>query len=117
MKMNYLRIGLMLMATVLIVTAITDIVSAQGNETAESEDGVNVTVTGDSGGDVVSLSKLGAGSALAGCGIGTGLSQGQIGAAGVGMVAEDGSKFVTALIFMAIPETIVLFGFVALFLL
>ena len=30
---------------------------------------------------------------------------------------QDGSKFVTALIFMAIPETIVLFGFVALFLL
>lgn len=116
MKINYLRTGLMLMAAVLIVTAITDMASAQ-NETAENEDGVNVTVTGDSGGDVVSLSKLGAGIALAGCGIGTGLSQGQVGAAGVGMVAEDGSKFVTALIFMAIPETIVLFGFVALFLL
>lgn len=105
MKMNYLRIGLMLMAAVLIVTAIADLAAAQEGETTEA------------GGDIVSLSKLGAGIALAGCGIGTGLSQGQIGAAGVGMVAEDGSKFVTALIFMAIPETIVLFGFVALFML
>jgi len=105
MKINYLRIGLMLMAAVLIVTAIADLAAAQEGETTEA------------GGDIASLSKLGAGIALAGCGIGTGLSQGQIGAAGVGMVAEDGSKFVTALIFMAIPETIVLFGFVALFML
>ena len=106
MKMNYLRVGLMMIAAVLIVTAISDMAAAQDEGTTE-----------DAGGDIVSLSKLGAGIALAGCGIGTGLSQGQIGAAGVGMVAEDGSKFVTALIFMAIPETIVLFGFVALFLL
>lgn len=103
MKMNYIRVGLMLIAAVLIVTAISDIAAAQEAD--------------ETGGDIVSLSKLGAGIALAGCGIGTGLSQGQIGAAGVGMVAEDGTKFVTALIFMAIPETIVLFGFVALFLL
>jgi len=51
------------------------------------------------------------------CGIGTGLSQGPIGAAAVGMIAEDSSKFVNGLIFTALPETIVLFGFLALFLL
>jgi|TARA_B110000495_G_C22969884_1_gene569151 V/A-type H+-transporting ATPase subunit K len=61
--------------------------------------------------------KLGAGIALGLCGVGTGLSQGPIGAAAVGMIAEDGSKFVTGLIFTALPETIVLFGFLALFLL
>ena len=44
------------------------------------------------------------------------MSQGQIGAAAVGMVAEDGDKFVTGLIFTALPETIVLFGFLAMFL-
>ena len=61
--------------------------------------------------------KLGAGIALGLAGVGTGISQGQIGAAAVGMIAEDGSKFVTGLIFTALPETIVLFGFLALFLL
>ncbi len=61
--------------------------------------------------------KLGAGIALGLAGVGTGLSQGPIGAAAVGMIAEDGSKFVTGLIFTALPETIVLFGFLALFLL
>ena len=61
--------------------------------------------------------KIAAGIALAGAALGTGLSQGQIGAAAVGMVAEDGKKFVTGLIFTALPETIVLFGFVSLFVL
>ena len=60
---------------------------------------------------------LGAGIALGLAGIGTGLSQGPIGAAAVGMIAEDSSKFVNGLIFTALPETIVLFGFLALFLL
>ena len=59
---------------------------------------------------------LGAGIALGLAGVGTGLSQGQIGAAAVGMVAEDGDKFVTGLIFTALPETIVLLGFLAMFL-
>ncbi|MFL2958609.1 MAG: F0F1 ATP synthase subunit C [Candidatus Thalassarchaeaceae archaeon] len=61
--------------------------------------------------------KLGAGLALGLCGIGTGMSQGPIGAAAVGMISEDSSKFVSGLIFTALPETIVLFGFLALFLL
>ena len=49
---------------------------------------------------------LGAGIALGLAGVGTGLSQGQIGQQPVGMVAEDGDKFVTGLIFTALPETI-----------
>ena len=60
---------------------------------------------------------LGAGIALGLAGIGTGLSQGPIGAAAVGMIAEDSSKFVNGLIFTALPETIVLFGFLSIFLL
>ena len=103
MKMNVknvLRMLLVLMSVSLIA----------GIATAQDDGDASVN-------DKDTMAKLGAGIALAGCGIGTGLSQGPVGAAGVGMVAEDGSKFVTALIFMAIPETIVLFGFVALFLL
>jgi len=101
MKMNMVR-GMRLLLILMSISLIAGVASAAtADEVAEAD----------------TMAKLGAGIALAGCGIGTGLSQGPVGAAGVGMVAEDGSKFVTALIFMAIPETIVLFGFVALFLL
>ncbi len=111
MRMNWMRIALVVLFATFAVTVVADISAAQGSAadaTSASSDNANT---------VSASAKLGAGIALAGCGIGTGLSQGQIGAAGVGMAAEDSSKFVTALIFMAIPETIVLFGFVALFLL
>jgi V/A-type H+-transporting ATPase subunit K len=63
------------------------------------------------------MAKFGAGSALGGCGIATGLRQGQIAAAAVGMIAEDSSKFGTGLLFSVLPETVVLFGFLAMFLL
>ena len=66
---------------------------------------------------VEAYANLGAGIALGLAGIGTGLSQGPIGAAAVGMIAEDSSKFVNGLIFTALPETIVLFGFLSIFLL
>lgn len=64
-----------------------------------------------------SYKMIGAGLALGLAGIGTGLSQGPIGAAAVGMIAEDEKKFTYGLIFTALPETIVLFGFLAIFLL
>ena len=57
---------------------------------------------------------IGAGIALGLCGIGTGYSQSQIGAAAVGMVAEG--NFGRALLFTVLPETIVLFGLLAFFL-
>jgi|TARA_B110000467_G_C17853501_1_gene231052 V/A-type H+-transporting ATPase subunit K len=71
----------------------------------------------DNASTVDAYANIGAGIALGLAGIGTGLSQGPIGAAAVGMIAEDSSKFVNGLIFTALPETIVLFGFLALFLL
>ena len=79
-----------------------------GVATAQEADAVNEKDT---------MAKLGAGIALAGCGIGTGLAQGPIGAAAVGMIAEDDSKFGLALLFTVLPETIVLFGFLSLYLL
>lgn len=58
---------------------------------------------------------LGAGIALGLAGVGTGISQGQIGAAAVGMVAEDGGKLGIGILFTALPETIVILGFGAIF--
>ncbi len=84
---------------------------------ASSVQAQNETQSEDASGANFDAAKLGAGIALGLCGVGTGLSQGPIGAAAVGMIAEDSSKFVTGLIFTALPETIVLFGFLALFLL
>ncbi len=103
MKMVY-----RLLMTVFIATLVAGVATAQE---AEAE------VEADTGNDKDTLAKLGAGIALAGCGIGTGLAQGPIGAAAVGMIAEDGSKFGLALLFTVLPETIVLFGFLTLFLL
>jgi len=65
---------------------------------------------------VSAYTKIGAGLALAGCGLGTGLAQGPIGAAAGGMIAEDGSKFGVGLLFTVLPETIVLFGFLSIYL-
>jgi len=59
---------------------------------------------------------LGAGIALGLAGLGAGISQGSIGSAAVGMLAEDGSKFGPALIFTALPESIVILGALPLFL-
>jgi V/A-type H+-transporting ATPase subunit K len=59
---------------------------------------------------------LGAGIALGLAAVGAGLSQAAIGSAAVGMIAEDGSKFGPALIFTALPESIVILGALPLFL-
>ena len=39
------------------------------------------------------------------------MAQARIGAAGVGAIAEDRSNFGAALIFLLLPETLVIFGF------
>ncbi|HGY09748.1 MAG TPA: F0F1 ATP synthase subunit C [Oceanithermus profundus] len=49
--------------------------------------------------------------------LGTGVAQARIGAAGVGAVAEKPGMFGTALIFLLLPETLVIFGIVIAFLL
>jgi V/A-type H+-transporting ATPase subunit K len=108
MENKRMKIVYRLLMTVFIATLVAGVATAQEAE-AEAE--------ADTGNDKDTLAKLGAGIALAGCGIGTGLAQGPIGAAAVGMIAEDGSKFGLALLFTVLPETIVLFGFLTLFLL
>ncbi|EMA42462.1 hypothetical protein [Halococcus saccharolyticus] len=47
--------------------------------------------------------------------LGTGLAQRSIGAAAVGAVAEDDDVFVQALIFTALPETLIIIAFVTVF--
>ena len=76
---------------------------------------VTAQEAGDNPSTVDAYKYIGAGIALGLCGIGTGYSQSQIGAAAVGMVAEGGN-FGRALLFTVLPETIVLFGLLAFFL-
>jgi len=60
----------------------------------------------------VGLVAIGAGLAIAGGCIGTGLAQAAIGSAGMGVLAEKPEEQGKILFFMVLPETIVIFGFV-----
>lgn len=55
---------------------------------------------------------IAAGLAVGLAGIGTGLAQGRIGAAGVGSVTEKAGMLPTVLVLLVIPETIIILGFV-----
>lgn len=55
---------------------------------------------------------IGAGLAIGLAGLGTGIAQSQIGAAAVGATAENEGFLGKSLIYVAIPETIVILGFV-----
>lgn len=63
------------------------------------------------------LIAVGAGLAVVGGAIGTGYAQGNIGAAGMGLLAERENAFGQVIILLALPETIVLLGFIIGFLL
>lgn len=69
--------------------------------------------TGSGGSNMAAIGK---GLALGLGALGTGVAQSAIGAAALGAVAEDRRNFGTALIFFLLPETLVIFGFVGLFL-
>jgi V/A-type H+/Na+-transporting ATPase subunit K len=57
------------------------------------------------------LVAIGAGLALGLAALGVGIAQSSIGAAAAGAVAEDRSLFGQLLIYIVIPETLVIFGF------
>lgn len=64
-------------------------------------------------GDVGSgLIAIGAGLAVGLTGIGAGMGEKDVGAAAVGAITENPKIFGKAMIFMVIPETIVIFGLV-----
>lgn len=58
------------------------------------------------------LVAIGAGLAVGLTGLGAGMGEKDVGAAAVGAITEDPSIFGKAMIFMVIPETIVIFGLV-----
>jgi len=71
----------------------------------------------ESGGSSPALTDVGgAAIGLGLAAIGTGYAQRGIGSAAVGAVAEDSDNFINALIFTAIPETLIILAFVTVFL-
>ncbi|HKI55996.1 MAG TPA: V-type ATP synthase subunit K [Trueperaceae bacterium] len=61
------------------------------------------------------LMGVGAGLAIGLAGIGVGIAQGYIGSAGLGTITEKPEMFGQVLVFLVIPETIIIFGFVIAF--
>ncbi|MDE1873971.1 MAG: ATPase [Candidatus Micrarchaeota archaeon] len=58
------------------------------------------------------VAAVGAGIAILGGAIGTGIAQSAIGGAGLGLIAEKPEELGKALLFLVLPETILIFGFV-----
>ncbi len=58
------------------------------------------------------VAAIGAGIAILGGAIGTGMTQSAIGSAGLGLIAEKPDEFGKALLFLVLPETILILGFV-----
>jgi len=58
------------------------------------------------------LMAVGAGLAVGLAGLGTGMAQKDIGAAAVGAITENPKMMGKALMFMVLPETVVIFGLV-----
>jgi V/A-type H+-transporting ATPase subunit K len=55
---------------------------------------------------------IGAGIAILGGAIGTGMAQSGIGSAGLGLIAEKPDSMGIVLLFLVLPETLLIFGFV-----
>ena len=100
MKMNVMKNGIRIMAVLMIASAIAGIATAEGDDNQSTVD---------------AWKGLGAGIAVGLAAFGAGYSQANIGAAAVGMLAEDDSKFGAAIIFTALPESIVILGLLPLF--
>ena len=106
MKMNTMKMSLRMMIVLMGAVVIANGVAAQD---AAAGDAADNSFTAEAWGN------LGAGIALGLAAIGAGYAQGGIGSAAVGMLAEDDSKFGAALIFTALPESLVILGMMPLF--
>jgi len=58
------------------------------------------------------VAAIGAGLAIFGGALGTGIAQAGIGSAGMGLLAEKPEEMGRVLLLLVIPETLVIFGFV-----
>ena len=113
-KTNLYVLATMLFLALLAMPAVS---AAEGTGEQETTDGDS---TADDNSNTVAAAKwsakgyiaIGAGLAVGLAGIGTGLAQSNIGSAAIGAVAEDDKNFTNGLIFVAIPETVVIFGLV-----
>jgi V/A-type H+-transporting ATPase subunit K len=101
MNVKNVRISARILLILMGMVAIVQAVAAAGDDNASTVD---------------AMKGLGAGIALGLAAVGAGISQGGIGSAAVGMLAEDDSKFGVALIFTALPESLVILGMMPLFL-
>jgi len=108
MKTRILKMSMRTLAVLMLVALVADTVAAAEEGPKE------VTGEGDNAQTVQAWGKLGAGLAVGLAGIGAGISQGNIGAAAVGMLAEDPGRFGHAIIFTALPESIVILGLLPL---
>lgn len=86
--------------------------SASADQTAKSAQATQAAHKVARGDIAIGLIAIGAGLAIGLAAIATGIAQSRIGAAGLGSIAERPESFGTALIFIAIPETMVILGFV-----
>lgn len=101
MNVKNVRISARILLVLMGMVAIVQAVAAAGDDNASTVD---------------AMKGLGAGIALGLAAVGAGISQAGIGSAAVGMLAEDESKFGVALIFTALPESLVILGMMPLFL-
>lgn len=83
--------------------AAAGVVGAEGSAQVASE---------SRGGIDRGLLAIGAGLAIGLAGLGTGIAQSRIGAAGVGAIVEKPESLGVVIILLAIPETVVILGFV-----
>ena len=111
-KTNLYVLAAMLFVALLAMPAVS---AAEEQETTDGE----VTLADDNSNTVAAAKwsakgyiAIGAGLAVGLAGIGTGIAQSNIGSAAIGAVAEDDKNFTNGLIFVAIPETVVIFGLV-----
>jgi V/A-type H+-transporting ATPase subunit K len=58
------------------------------------------------------VAAIGAGIAILGGAIATGIAQAGIGSAGIGLLAEKPEEMGRVLLFLVLPETLMIFGFV-----
>jgi V/A-type H+-transporting ATPase subunit K len=107
-QLKVLRAVLLGIAAVLVLLAVTPMgYAAEGGEQAQPAADQSV------GGGLRALGlAIGAGIAIAGAGLATGRAQAAVGAGGTGAITEKPELFGNVLLLFAIPETIVVFGFV-----
>jgi len=60
----------------------------------------------------IAIAAMGAAVAIAGTAIATAMAQSAIGSAGMGLLAEKPEEMGRVLLFLVLPETLIIFGFV-----